>query len=276
MLNVDTQVLLCAVIGSLRPRETRLLRTHSWSICAIVFWEIAKLAQIDRIAVDLDDAEVVRALSRLHVWPLTREVARASTRDSTFMEILRMSSSLRLRLFTTFRCLPTTACSSAQSWYRSLLEAPLARPQRIFSFRFLSLETGGGRGTGIQHSPRTPTQYSEEFERSLWQRVCALRGSELRPRRAATSGMVCSLHRGVRARTLMACEHLAKTCAKCGLRATARPRSLSCAMRWCRSLPRDEVLIKVAVAGINFADIMARLGLYPGRAEASPASSDTR
>jgi hypothetical protein len=26
MLNVDTHVLLCAVVGALRPRETRLLR----------------------------------------------------------------------------------------------------------------------------------------------------------------------------------------------------------------------------------------------------------
>src|SRR3974377_1928401 len=79
MRHVDTHVLLCAVVGTLRPRETRLLRTQPWSISAIVLWEIAKLAQFRRIAVDLDDPEVVRVLSRLHVWPLTREVARTST-----------------------------------------------------------------------------------------------------------------------------------------------------------------------------------------------------
>jgi PIN domain nuclease of toxin-antitoxin system len=79
MLNVDTHVLLYAVVGSLRPRETRMLRAQPWSISAIVLWEIAKLAQLGRIAVDLDHPEVVRVLSRLHVWPLTREVARAST-----------------------------------------------------------------------------------------------------------------------------------------------------------------------------------------------------
>src|SRR3974377_2274084 len=79
MRHVDTHVLLCAVVGTLRPRETRLLRTQPWSLAAIVLWEIAKLAQLRRIAVDLDDAEVVRVLSRLHVWPLTREVARTST-----------------------------------------------------------------------------------------------------------------------------------------------------------------------------------------------------
>lgn len=80
MLNVDTHVLLYAVTGALRPRERRLLTGSRWSISAIVLWEIAKLAQLGRIAVDLDDPEVVRALARVHVWPLTREVAQTSTR----------------------------------------------------------------------------------------------------------------------------------------------------------------------------------------------------
>ena len=80
MLNLDTHVLLYAVTGALRPRETRLLSADRWSVSAIVLWEIAKLAQLDRIVVDLDDADVVRALARVHVWPLTREIARTSTR----------------------------------------------------------------------------------------------------------------------------------------------------------------------------------------------------
>jgi PIN domain nuclease of toxin-antitoxin system len=80
MLNVDTHVLLYAVTGALKPRETRLLRSAPWSISAIVLWEIAKLAELGRIAVDLDDPDVVRVLARLHVWPLTREIARTSTR----------------------------------------------------------------------------------------------------------------------------------------------------------------------------------------------------
>jgi PIN domain nuclease of toxin-antitoxin system len=80
MLNLDTHVLLHAVAGVLRPRETRLLSAHRWSISAIVLWEVAKLAQMGRIAVDLDDPDVVRALARIHVWPLTREIARMSTR----------------------------------------------------------------------------------------------------------------------------------------------------------------------------------------------------
>jgi len=80
MLNVDTHVLLYAVTGALRPRERRLLSADRWSISAIVLWEIAKLAQLGRIVVDLDDADVVRVLARVHVWPLTREIARTSMR----------------------------------------------------------------------------------------------------------------------------------------------------------------------------------------------------
>src|SRR4051812_661759 len=80
MLNVDTHVLLYAVTGALRPREVRLLGADRWSVSGIVLWEIAKLAQLGRIAVDLEDPAVVRVLARIHVWPLTREIAHMSTR----------------------------------------------------------------------------------------------------------------------------------------------------------------------------------------------------
>jgi PIN domain nuclease of toxin-antitoxin system len=80
MLNLDTHVLLHAVIGDLTAAETKLLRGHRWSISAIVLWEIAKLAQLRRIAIDLDDPEVVRTLATLQVWPITLEIARASAR----------------------------------------------------------------------------------------------------------------------------------------------------------------------------------------------------
>ncbi len=79
MLNLDTHVLLHAVAGRLSAAETRLLRSDRWSISAIVLWEIAKLAQLGRIEVDLDDAEVVRTLARVQLWPITREIAHTST-----------------------------------------------------------------------------------------------------------------------------------------------------------------------------------------------------
>ena len=54
----------------LRPKERTLLSKESWGISAIVLWEIAKLHELGRIDVDLEDPEVVRALSEIHVWPL--------------------------------------------------------------------------------------------------------------------------------------------------------------------------------------------------------------
>jgi PIN domain nuclease of toxin-antitoxin system len=80
MLNLDTHVLLHAVTGALRPVERRLLAGDRWSISAIVLWEIARLAQLDRVTMDLQDPEVIRVLSKVHVWPITREIAHASTR----------------------------------------------------------------------------------------------------------------------------------------------------------------------------------------------------
>ena len=63
MLNLDTHVLLHALSGELTPRERHLLERDTWSISAIVLWEIAKLAELKRIAVDLDDKALSRALS---------------------------------------------------------------------------------------------------------------------------------------------------------------------------------------------------------------------
>jgi PIN domain nuclease of toxin-antitoxin system len=80
MLNLDTHVLLFAIAGMLKPSERRLLTEQRWSVSGIVLWEIAKLAELGRIELDLEDSEVVRVLSRVHVWPITREVALASTR----------------------------------------------------------------------------------------------------------------------------------------------------------------------------------------------------
>lgn len=80
MLNLDTHVLIHALAGDLTAGERRLLGTRRWSISAIVLWEIAKLAQLGRIEVNLDDPSVIRALGSIQIWPLTIEVARASTK----------------------------------------------------------------------------------------------------------------------------------------------------------------------------------------------------
>jgi PIN domain nuclease of toxin-antitoxin system len=77
MLNLDTHVLLHALAGDLTRREAAILAREPWSIAAIVLWELAKLAQLGRIEIDLDDAELERTLQRVHVWPLTFDICRA-------------------------------------------------------------------------------------------------------------------------------------------------------------------------------------------------------
>ena len=80
MLNLDTHIVIFAVTGALRPSERELLSTDRWSMSSIVLWELAKLSQLGRVDIDLDDREVVGALSRIRVWPLDLAVVRASTR----------------------------------------------------------------------------------------------------------------------------------------------------------------------------------------------------
>jgi PIN domain nuclease of toxin-antitoxin system len=78
MLNLDTHVLLFSLSGKLTARETRLLANDTWSISAIVLWEICKLVELGRVEIDLDDADVERTLRRIHTWPLTLEICRRS------------------------------------------------------------------------------------------------------------------------------------------------------------------------------------------------------
>ena len=49
-------------------------------MAAIVLWELAKLGDLGRVDMDLDDRDISRALNRIHVWPLDLAVAHASTR----------------------------------------------------------------------------------------------------------------------------------------------------------------------------------------------------
>jgi PIN domain nuclease of toxin-antitoxin system len=79
MLNLDTHILLFALDGSLTPTERRLLEGSPWGISAIVLWEVAKLARLGRIAIDLESAEFSRIFARVHVWPLDLAICRQST-----------------------------------------------------------------------------------------------------------------------------------------------------------------------------------------------------
>ena len=80
MLNLDTHILVHALAGELTRAEEALLRDDSWSVSAIVLWEIGKLSELGRIEIDLDDPALGRALARIHIWPLTLDVCRAIRR----------------------------------------------------------------------------------------------------------------------------------------------------------------------------------------------------
>lgn len=80
ILNLDTHILIYAITDHLSQREERLLASNPWGISAIVFWELAKLAQRGRIELDLDSPTVAKTLARLHVWPLELAVALQATR----------------------------------------------------------------------------------------------------------------------------------------------------------------------------------------------------
>ena len=57
-----------------------MLENDDWSLSAIVPWELAKLVQLGRIDMDLEDREVTRTLNGIHLWPIDFTIARASTR----------------------------------------------------------------------------------------------------------------------------------------------------------------------------------------------------
>ena len=80
MLNLDTHVLIFALRGELRVPERILLARERWSVSAIVLWEMAKLRQLGRIDLDLEDREVTAVLNRVHVWPIDLAIAIESTR----------------------------------------------------------------------------------------------------------------------------------------------------------------------------------------------------
>ena len=96
MLNLDTHILIYALLGDLRPAEQNLLARNRWSVSPIVLWELAKLVQLGKLELDLDDREVVRVLSRIHMWPIDLDVARTSTqldfRSDTVDEIIAATS----------------------------------------------------------------------------------------------------------------------------------------------------------------------------------------
>ena len=74
MLNLDTHILLFALLGTLTRHEKAVLARHHWGVSAIVLWEIARLHQLGRITLGLESPLLMQALDRIEIWPLSREV----------------------------------------------------------------------------------------------------------------------------------------------------------------------------------------------------------
>ena len=81
MLNLDTNIVVFFLTGSLRRDERRALDDDSdWAISAIVLWELAQLELLRRVTFRFDSPDVVDLLERVQVLPITIEIARASQR----------------------------------------------------------------------------------------------------------------------------------------------------------------------------------------------------
>ncbi|MGH9378646.1 MAG: type II toxin-antitoxin system VapC family toxin [Terriglobia bacterium] len=80
MLNLDTHLLVFTTLDQLTPGEQRLIAAEDLAISDIVLWELAMLAGRGRVEVDFASPEFRLLHRRLHVIPISLEIARASTR----------------------------------------------------------------------------------------------------------------------------------------------------------------------------------------------------
>ena len=80
MLNLDTHIAVALLDGSLNDREAALVSNEPLLISAIVLWELAKLVQLNRLALDFESSEFRTFLRTVTVIPLNLEIAIASTR----------------------------------------------------------------------------------------------------------------------------------------------------------------------------------------------------
>ena len=79
MLNLDTHILIYLLDGDWHDREEQLIAQEPLAISAIVLWELAKLIQLGRIALDMSGPAFLAGLEQLTIIPITLEIARVST-----------------------------------------------------------------------------------------------------------------------------------------------------------------------------------------------------
>ena len=57
MLNLDTHIVVALLSGDLSASERELILNEPLAISGIVLWELAKLAELKRLELDMDSAE---------------------------------------------------------------------------------------------------------------------------------------------------------------------------------------------------------------------------
>jgi PIN domain nuclease of toxin-antitoxin system len=77
VINLDTYVLVRILSDALRSDERVVLETESWSISAIVLWEIERLHRSGILKYGLDDGAVRQLLAGTRVWPISPAVCLA-------------------------------------------------------------------------------------------------------------------------------------------------------------------------------------------------------
>jgi PIN domain nuclease of toxin-antitoxin system len=77
VLNLDTNIIIRAVDGSLAMDDRDLVDSEPWSISAMVLWEIEDLHRLGRIRFGLDHEVMRQVLAGTRVWPISPAVCLA-------------------------------------------------------------------------------------------------------------------------------------------------------------------------------------------------------
>ena len=79
MLTLDTHIVVALLNGELTERERELVTDDALGVSDIVLWELAKLVELGRLELDLEDVELRMFLRSVTILPITIEIARTST-----------------------------------------------------------------------------------------------------------------------------------------------------------------------------------------------------
>ena len=79
MLNLDTHIVVALLNGDLSSAEENAISAEPIAISDIVLWELAKLIELGRLELDLDDIEFRAFLRNITIFPITVEIAQKST-----------------------------------------------------------------------------------------------------------------------------------------------------------------------------------------------------